>query len=164
MSQFQWNQFDAENTETPSHDPLPAGNYTVAITESEMTPNKAGSGEFLKLTMSVIEGEHEGRLLFTRLNLVHPNEKAVAIAKSELAAICKAVGVMKPQDSSDLHGKAFSVRVTQIEKDGQIYNEVKSFGPAGTAQPTAPAASKPATNPTQTAATAGKATPPWKKK
>src|SRR5262245_6505451 len=100
--------FDAAKVEpTNLLDPLPAGKYPAVITESEMKPNKAGTGSYLQLTFEVLDGAFKGRKLWSRLNLDNPNAQAVQIAKAELSALCRAVNVMAPNDSADLHDLPF---------------------------------------------------------
>ena len=135
--------FNAQEVEPQSSfEPIPAGWYTAMITDSEFKPTKSGTGEYLQLRLDVIEGEHEGRVLFDRLNLNNPNQTAVEIAQRQLSAICRAVGVMTPQDSQDLHDKPLRVKVS-IRPAGNGYeasNEVKAYevveggGQAATAQ------------------------------
>ena len=92
------NGFDANNVEpAAAFDPIPAGKYLAVITDSEMKPNKAGTGSYLQLTFQIIEGEYKNRLLWARLNLDNPNATAVQIARAELSAICRAVGVLAPE-------------------------------------------------------------------
>ena len=125
-----------------SFEPIPAGWYTAMITDSEFKPTKNGNGEYLQLRLDVIEGEHEGRVLFDRLNLNNPNQTAVEIAQRQLSAICRAVGVMTPQDSNDLHDKPLKVKVS-IRPAGNGYeasNEVKAYEAVDGGQP-APAQS-----------------------
>ena len=75
--------FDANQVEpSTDFDPLPAGKYLAVIAESEMKPNKAGTGHFLQLTFQVMEGPFKNRLLWARLNLDNPNATAVAIARA----------------------------------------------------------------------------------
>ncbi|MGQ9636057.1 MAG: DUF669 domain-containing protein, partial [Bryobacteraceae bacterium] len=96
--------FDASQVEpTTTFDPIPAGKYLAMITASEMKPNKAGTGSYLELVFTIVEGEYKGRQLWGRLNLDNPNELAVKIARAELSAICRAVGVLTPRDSVELH-------------------------------------------------------------
>lgn len=96
--------FDANQVE-PSSDfePIPAGKYLAVITESEMKANKANTGHYLQLTFQVTDGPYKGRNLWARLNLDNPNATAVQIARAELSAICRAVGVLAPNDSVELH-------------------------------------------------------------
>ncbi len=142
---------------------IPAGNYAAIITESAMKPTKRGDGEYLQLTLQIIDGEHSGRKLFDRLNLNNPNATAVDIAQRTLSAICHAVGVMKPQDSAELHDIPMQVRVG-VEKnasDGTNSNVIKGYATAGNGKP-APRAAAPAhaMPPPQPAALA-RAAAPW---
>jgi hypothetical protein len=151
--------FDANQVE-PSSDfePVPAGKYLAVITESEMKPNKAGTGSYLQLTFAIIEGEHKGRFLWARLNLDNPNAVAVQIAKAELSAICRAVGVLAPNDSTDLHDLPLVIHVKCKKRPdtGEIANEVKGYSPKASLTEPAVKPAAPSTN--------GKATtPPWKR-
>ena len=95
------NGFDATQVEPAAKfDPIPAGKYLAVITESEQKPTKAGTGHYLQLTFQIQEGVHKGRILWARLNLDNPNATAVQIARAELSAICRAVGVTAPTTRS----------------------------------------------------------------
>lgn len=122
--------FDASQVEpTTTFDPIPAGKYLAMITQSEMKPNKAGTGSYLELVFTIVEGEHKGRQLWARLNLDNPNELAVKIARAELSAICRAVGVLTPRDSVELHNLPLVIRVgCRRRKDtDEIVNVVKGY-------------------------------------
>lgn len=122
--------FDARTVEpTADFDPLPAGKYVAAITESEMKPTKNGSGHYLQLTFTVLEGEYKNRVLWARLNLNNPNATTVKIARSELSAICRATGVMAPKDSVELHNLPLVITVKLKKRDdtGELTNEIKGY-------------------------------------
>lgn len=122
--------FDATKVDpNTSFEPIPAGKYTAVITASEMKPNKAGTGQYLELTFTIIEGEHQNRQLWARLNLEHPNEVAVKIARGQLSAICRAVGVLQPRDSVELHNLPLmiTVKCKRREDTGDITNEITNF-------------------------------------
>ena len=110
--------FNAADVEPQSFETLPAGDYEVAIVGSIVQANKAGTGKYLSLEMQVVSGQHKGRKLFDRLNLWNPNDKAVEIAKGTLSSICRAVGVLTPNDSADLHNRPLVASV-KIEKSDQ---------------------------------------------
>ena len=146
--------FDANQVEPSSDlDPIPAGKYLAVITESEMAPNKAGTGHYLKLTFQIIEGHFKNRLLWTRLNLDNPNATAVQIARGELSAICRAVGVLAPSDSVELHNLPLVIHVKCKKRTdtGEITNEIKGYAKKETPPPAAPATP------------AAGSTPPWKR-
>lgn len=142
--------FDANDVEpSEPRDPLPAGWYKVVITESEEKPTKAQTGSYLNMVMEVIEGDHAGRKVFERLNLNNPNATAVEIAQRTLSSICRAVGVMTPRDSGDLHDKPMmaKIKVTPPRDGYDARNEISEYAEAG-AKPKA---------------AASKGVPPWKR-
>jgi len=145
----QLNNFNANEIEpTADFSPIPAGQYVAMITASQMKPTKKGSGEYLELTFQVLEGDYKGRLLWMRLSLNHTTPTTAKIARGHLAAICRAVGVLTPRDSSELHNLPLVVKVTlKKRKDiGDLTNELKAFSSRqATAAPAA--VSKPATAP-----------------
>ena len=145
--------FDANQVE-PSADfePIPAGKYEAVITESEMKPTKSGTGHYLQLTFQVIEGEFKNRFLWARLSLDNPNATAVQIARAELSAICRAVGVMAPNDSTELHNLplVISVKCKKRDDTGELTNEIKGYSEKESKPPAAVAAT-------------ANSTPPWKR-
>lgn len=145
--------FDA-NTVEPNNafEPLAAGDYNVCIVSSEMKQTKDGSGWYLELKLQVLDGKYQNRTLFDRLNLVNKNETAVTIAKGTLSAICRAVGIFTPKDSSELHNRPLKVTV-KVENDPQrgAQNVIKGYKSrhVGPQAPVTPAASAPAPVPAQ---------------
>lgn len=123
--------FDANDVEpNQGFEPLPPGEYQVVITDSKMKPTKAGTGEYLELKLQVLNGQYQNRVLFDRLNLKNTNEMAKQIAKGTLSAICRAVNVLTPQDSTELHGKPLTVTVkVRNDQNGNPQNEVKGYKP-----------------------------------
>jgi hypothetical protein len=133
---------------------IPPGKYKAVITKSEERPTKAQTGSMLVLTCQIIDGPHNGVTLMDRLNLNNPNKTTEEIAQRTLSAICRAVGVMMPNDSSDLHDKPLMITVKIKPAEGQYSesNEIAGYeGCEGGA--VANNASAPAV-----------ATPPWKRK
>lgn len=144
--------FDA-NTVEPSValEALPAGKYLAMIVDSSMRQNKAGTGQYLEMVFQILEGEYKGRQLWARLNLVNPNETAMKIAQGELSAICRAVGVMTPGDSVELHNLPLVVKVKLKKRadTGELSNEIKGY------EKREAAGGKPQQSPTNT--------PPWRR-
>ena len=124
------NNFDARTVDpVTSFEPIAAGKYVAVITDSQMKSTKNGDGKYLELTFEVVEGQYKGRKLWSRLNLENPSEQAVQIARGELSAICRAVGVMKPVDSAELHNLPLCIKVACKKRDdtGEITNEIKAY-------------------------------------
>lgn len=145
--------FNANEVEpNASREPIPAGWYKAVITESEEKPTKAQTGSYLQMTLEIIDGDHAGRKAFERLNLNNPNQQAVEIAQRTLSGICRAVGIMTPRNSQDLHDKPLMVKVkVKPARDGyDASNEIGEYAPV---EKKASAA----------ATSGGGSTPPWKK-
>jgi hypothetical protein len=148
--------FDANQVEpSTGRDPIPVGKYVAAVTASEMKPTKNGTGAYLELEYQVLDGEHKGRKLWSRHTLTHPSAQTVQIARGELSAICRAIGIMTPKDSAELHNLPLTVtvKVKKREDNGEMTNEVSAWtrkdAAAGSPQQ-------------QTGTTSGApATPPW---
>ena len=152
--------FDA-NTVDPSvgFDPIPAGKYLAVITDSETKPTKAGTGEYLQLEFEVIEGDYKGRKLWARLNIKNPNADAVRMAQADLSAICRAVNVMTPNDSIELHNLPLTITVRcRKNQDDEMTNEIRGYAPRE-ANTGAVAA-----NPATPAPQAANSQPPWARK
>lgn len=140
------NGFDASKYEPlAEYEVLPEGNYKATITASEMKSTKNGQGMFLEVTFQVIEGDFKGRNLWARLNLQNQNETAVKIAQSELSSICHAVGVLTPNDSSDLHNRPLIIKVRTKKRNdsGDLTNEIKGYLPTSIIEQSAATTSKP---------------------
>lgn len=152
--------FNANEVEpSTGFDPIPAGKYLAVIVDSETKTTKAGTGEYLQLEFEIIEGDFKGRKLWSRLNIKNANADAVRIARAELSAICRAVNVMTPGDSIELHNLPLMLTVRcKKNQDDEIVNEIKGYGPREAN--TGAAAAKPATPPPQDA----NSQPPWARK
>jgi len=154
------NNFDANQVDpSVALDPLPAGKYLAVVSESELKPTKTGGGKYLQLTFQVIDGEFKGRLVWARLNLENKSEMTVKIARGELSAICRAIGVMQPKDSVELHNVPLEINVGLKKRDdnGEFTNVIKGYakkggnGGSGAAGTRVPAGVGPGS------------TPPWKR-
>ena len=122
--------FDASNApQQDSFDPLPAGWYNAAITNSEMKPTKAGDGSYLSLTFEVVDGPYKGRKVFTNLNLRNPNQVAMEIAYKQLSSICHSSGVIQLTDTMQLHNRPLQMKLKLKPAQGEYEpsNEVTGY-------------------------------------
>lgn len=146
--------FDANQVEpNAGFDPIPADKYIAMVTGSEMKPTKNGDGSYLELEFTVLEGQYKDRKVWDRLCLNHPNPQTVKIARGNLSALCRAVGVMQPKDSVDLHNLplVITVRLKKRDDNGDLSNEIKGYAVKKSSIAQSPQA--PQTN----------ATPPWRR-
>lgn len=163
MADLRHLNFDASQEEpNEGFDPVPSGWYLCVVSDSEMKKTKAGTGEYLKLTFEIIEGEYKGRKLWAQLNLDNPNAQAVQIARGELSALCRAIGVLVPKDSCELHDRPLLVKAKLVKRQdtGEMKNEVGGYKPREEGQPARPAANAQQKQPAQQPANT---TPPWRR-
>jgi hypothetical protein len=101
------------------------------VTGSQMKETKDKAYEYLEMVFQIVEGEYKNRLLWARLCLTHSNPTTAKIARSQLGAICKAVGVLTPGDSAELHNLPLIINVTVKKRTdtGELTNEIKGFLP-----------------------------------
>ena len=127
MVTLEFNANEVEPTTAP--DPIPAGKYLAEIVASEVKATKAGDGSYLQLEFTVIDGPYKGHKVWDRLCINHPNELTQRIAQGNLSAICRAVGVMQPRDSVELHNLPLvvTVKCKKREDTGDVANEVKGY-------------------------------------
>tara|TARA_Y100001963_G_scaffold152582_1_gene237708 strand:- start:257 stop:739 length:483 start_codon:yes stop_codon:yes gene_type:complete len=140
------------------YSPIPPGEYRVHVIGSDLKATKAGTGNYLELEMEVLDGEHQGRKLFDRLNIDNPNQQAVDIAQRTLNAICVAVGKLSIADSNELHNIPMIavVKVDPARGDYGPSNSIKTYKPAGGGNVTAAAAQN-------NAPANSNSSPPWKR-
>lgn len=124
--------YGTDDKPSAQFDPIPTGEYKAVIVASESKQTKAKDGEYLELEHQIIEGDHAGRKLFSRLNLQNRSPKAVEIARADLAQIRIATGQLAPQDSVQLHNIPMLIRVVYQPADpsknrDNPQNEIKGW-------------------------------------
>lgn len=135
--------------------PLPAGWYSVTITEAELKKTSAGTGTYIKIRYDITGPTHAGRVVFGNINNRNPNPKAEEIGNQQLGELMRAVGLARLEDTDQLIGKRLDVKlaIRASEQYGDS-NDVKGFRANG---------SSPAASPTSVAAPAPASKPPWAK-
>lgn len=157
MAQFSFNTNDAPEMSAPARGPLPAGDYEMIITRSDIKATKAGTGEYIELEMQVLEGAYSGRRHWERFNVSNPNKQAEDIAKAQLGALCAALGLAEIEDTEDMHDTPF-VASLEIDRKDPERNRIIGYKPAGAAAPKA--AAKPAA-PSRPAPAVAAGARPW---
>ena len=135
-----------------SFEPLPPGDYQAIISDSALKTTKAGTGEYIELTMQITDGQYSGRRIWERLNVSNPNKTAEEIARGQLNAIRGALGIAKLESTEQLHDKPFVLSL-DLDRKEPTRNRVMGYSAANTARHTP----RPAT----AEAAAGK---PWERK
>lgn len=97
---------------------IPAGDYQVEITEASLQDTKSGTGQYIKLRMDIIGPSHQGRVLFSNLNICNQSEKAEQIGLQQLGDVIRAIGVPSLNDTDQLIGGNMTVKV-KVKDDAE---------------------------------------------
>lgn len=124
MSNFNFNP--SEHGDMGGGNLLPKGEYEAVISKAEMTPTKAGDGEYIDMEFTVIGGEFENRKLWEKLNVINPNPKAVEIANKALATICRKLNIEQLTNLTQLLNKPIKL-IVGIKLDNQYGDKNKIF-------------------------------------
>lgn len=134
--------------------PLPDGWYAVTISEADLKQTKAGNGQYIKMRLDVTGPSHQGRVVFSNINIRNPNPKAEEIGNQQLGELLRAIGLPKIEDTDQLVGRSLSVKlVTRSSEQYGDQNEVKAYKAVG----------GPSTAPAPKTTAPEKAAPPWAK-
>ena len=124
--------FNANDVDTNAADiyaPIPNGEYVAIIQKTELKRNKDDTGSYINFTLQIVEGPYAGRLIWSIANILHQDKTKEANGRVTLAIICKAVGVIEPKDTAELHDKPLVI-VIKVEDDkfkGGLKSSVKSY-------------------------------------
>ena len=138
--------FDASAAPEPvNFDPMPAADYLMQITASEMDVKSTGT-EQLKFTFKVLDGPHKDReinMWYTVKCTTEKGPKAVEIGQRQLREICEAHAKTGFTRTEELHNVPVmcKVGVNPPNASGAVYNCIKRVMARTTA---APANSQPA--------------------
>ena len=156
-----------------NYDPLPEGNYDATITSAELMPTKDGTGQYIKLRLDITGPSHQGRVVFSNINIRNASAKAEEIGRQQLGELMRAIGLARVQDTDQLIGANINVKLTVREArtdpaSGKTYgasNEVRAYRAINGAAAMPQAASKPfgapSAAPSAAPAQSAKAAPPW---
>jgi len=138
-------------------EPLPAGWYTVKVTDANLKSTKAGDGSYIAVRYDVLGPTHQGRVVFGNLNIHNPNPKAEEIGRQQLGDLMRAIGLKSVEDTDQLIGGECSIKLSIREAANgyEASNDIKGWKAMDGASMPAPEAAPAAT---------AKAAPPWAKK
>jgi len=150
----------AELQPSQSYDLLPAGWYTCIITEAELKPTKAGTGEYIKVRYDITGPSCQGRCVFGNFNIRNPNVKAEEIGRQQLGDLMRALGLPAVNDTDQLINGHLSIKVDIRPASGEYgaQNEVKGWQSNTGSLPPQPS------KPDAPAGAPAKVAPPWAKK
>lgn len=156
-------EFDPSTVEGSKYGLLPVGEYIAEVTNSDYKVTKNGTGKYIELEFTILDGEHAGRKYWDRLNVMNENKQAQDIANATLKDILAAIGhTGNLRDTSNLHNKPLKMKIsiTTRKGSGEEQNSARYSGINKAGPTTRAAAPQEASAPA-----AGGAKPkPWERK
>ena len=161
--------YSREELPEQTNDPVPAGDYTARIIASDVKETKSGTGRYITATFQITGPSHEGRQVFTNINIENPNDDAMRIGLAQLNELLAALNLQHLRDTDELIGGTCLIKVKiKVDPTGQYEprNEISRYrslgSPAANAAPAGfPKSAPPSAPPAQTKPAA--ANPPWRK-
>lgn len=129
-------------------DPLPPGDYTACVTSTDLKATKAGNGEYIELTIEIMDGDYSGRKIWERLNIKSHSDQAMQIARSQLNQLATALNQLPLKDTDQLLEIPFTLTL-DIDRKDNTRNRVMGYSPASSA-PRVAAKPAPANSPFNT--------------
>lgn len=105
-------------------DPIPPGHYEAKIVTSQMVA--AADGNRLDLHFEIVGGARDGCIVVKGLHLHSRNANTRWRDRNDLCHICRAVGVMTPHDSSELHNIPMLIEVGVDKRRNTILSYARS--------------------------------------
>jgi hypothetical protein len=133
MAMLPTEAFDVE-VEDRKYPPIPAGDYSVVITQAELKHTEKG-GQQIAVRYEIEAGTLAGRLVFDSLNIINTGDNAKIteqIARRSLIQIFEAIGKPGAQDTDDMIGGRLKVRV-KVKDHPKYPNDVTKYMPLNNA-------------------------------
>lgn len=130
---FESNELPQDNRS--SYEPLPEGFYDASIASAELKSTKDGTGQYIKLRFDIMGPSHQGRVVFSNLNIKNASAKAEEIGRRQLGDIMRAIGLSRVNDTDQLIGGHVNIKLiireARIdERTGSVYdasNEIRGY-------------------------------------
>lgn len=121
--------YNPDAVPSSGYTPLPAGEYALEIVETDYDVNTKGNGMVLKCKAQIVGGEYDQRPFYINYNLENDNPQTMDIGQRDFAGLRRAVGVLAPDDSEQLHFIQFRVKIgIKARKDtGELENVIKQY-------------------------------------
>jgi hypothetical protein len=101
---------------------IPDGEYDVRLTHADLKETKSGGSQLI-LGYKVVSGEHTGKMIADRLNIVNASTEAVRISLERLKTVAIAVGHKDPNKIADTDELLTGQEFTIITKTDSFVND-----------------------------------------
>ncbi len=156
------NGFDTDSVPAQTNF-LPPGKYPCLVEEAELKENSKGTGLFVKLVLTILEGLYKNRKFFCNINIKHSeSQECVDIGLRTLASLGKALGLKAVTNLNQVRNQVVIAHAT-VKKEQNVVN-VFSSAASFTATPgdISPSPTAPPNLIESTPPASGVVTEPWR--
>ncbi len=110
--------------DTPTYEPVPAGDYVVVAVEVTDCVTKKQDGKYLKVKFRIESENQNGRYLWNNFNYQNPSTTCVNIGRSDLKKMRHAMGLFDEAFNLDEMFEIIGrpIRITyDVNKKGELY-------------------------------------------
>jgi hypothetical protein len=135
---FTFDASEVPESERGEFTPIPANTRVMMqITEADIVPTRSGQG--LKFTAEIVEGQYEKRKVWGFINVQNASEEAQKIGQRELADLCLAMGRPQVGATEDLLFAPFEATLgVKADKTYGPKNIIKRYHKPGEVSRAAP--------------------------
>ena len=121
--------FNLDKLPESSFDLIPDGWYQAMIVKGEIKETKNQTGEYINFRFDIIGPTHQGRCVYSVLNIKNQSAEAERIGRQQLGDIMRAVGLTKATDTDQFLGQALQIKLgSQKETEGrQASNKIIGY-------------------------------------
>jgi len=126
----QYNHVGDQNDQYQGFEPLPAGEYKVRISDTDLVTPKSGVGKMIKIVYEVVaDAQFDGRKIFDNIIVEHSRADAERIGKQKLNTIMALTKVKAIKDTAQLHGQTMTLLLGVKEYNGEKQSFIKKYLP-----------------------------------
>jgi hypothetical protein len=126
----QYNHVGNQNDQYQGFESLPAGEYKVQISDTDIVTPKSGNGKMIKIVYEVVaDAQYDGRKIFDNIIVEHSSADAERIGEQKLNTIMALTKVKEMKDTAQLHGKTLTLLLGVKEYNGEKQSFVKKYLP-----------------------------------
>lgn len=123
LGQLVDNEVDPSSLKTP----IPEGEYLAIVAGSEVKRSTNGQSEYIDLTLQIVQGKHEKRLLWDKIHTKNESKKAIDMATLRADEYSQACGLpRRATDSAQWHDIPLVIKVAVYEDEYQGEKSLKN--------------------------------------
>lgn len=107
--------FNADENIDESRETIPAGTYTLRVTQADLVETKARTGKMVKIAYEILGPTCSGRWVFDQFVVEHINADAARIGRGKLSECTRALRTPSIKSLSELVGQTCDAKIAVVD-------------------------------------------------